>query len=73
MPSSRLGMTGTSSSVPHHYPGTLSPAGRSQHNVGVTELAYTGPGYLIYNPKLYVMKKRESALARHLAAGGLVI
>ena len=36
--SARLGMIDTSSSVPRHYPGTLSPAGsrRSQHNVGVS-------------------------------------
>ena len=38
MPSARFGMIGTNSSVPRHYPGTLSPAGsqRSQHNVGVS-------------------------------------
>jgi len=36
--SARLGMIGSSISVPRHYPGTLSQAGslRSQHNVGVS-------------------------------------
>jgi len=45
--SARLGMIGTSSSVPHHYPGTLYPAGsqRSQHNVAVS--LRHGPGDVI--------------------------
>jgi len=61
--SARLGMIDTSSSVPRHYPGTLSLTGsqRSQHNMGVR----------LRRSRLQMMEE-EGAWARHLAARVLV-
>jgi len=70
--SARLGMIGTSSSVPRHYPGTLSPADgqRSEHNVGVS----LGRSRLCdLKPKTIGGDGRErECVRRHLYAGGLV-